>query len=349
MTAEPQICTLCLGDSPSTVRMTRVPNGAQCRVCTLPFTLYHFKPSARSDTLVKTVLCPGCASQRDVCQCCMRDMQWHVSIAERDQIVALVQGDEVDTTTPAARNSMMKRFLARKGGKLGGAKVTGDAAALAELVERMRGSISRIEGELQEESEESKGPGDRLASVDISKILARLPLSQPLTADTHTRSFLLYNIPPALPEWRVGDAVARVAGAADWRDSGTDSLVVNHRAGAGGVRFASDALADAFVAGLLQGDVNAHGHGTLRVDQFRVRVAPWRGGFSAGSFGGSRDAQAKLCVSLRRFVAMGGAKGAKGSSGVDTKAAGRVGKRNKGRGAKGSKGSKGRRATSLEL
>ncbi|GMM55242.1 Ecm2 protein [Maudiozyma humilis] len=346
MTAEPQICTLCLGDSPSTVRMTRVPLGAQCRVCTLPFTLYHFKPSARSHTLVKTVLCPGCASQRDVCQCCMRDMQWHVSIEERDQIVALVQGDDTDTTTPAARNSMMKRFLARKGGKLGGAKVTGDAAALAELVERMRGSIARIEGELQEESEESKGPGDsdRLASVDISKILARLPLSQPLTADTHTRSFLLYNIPQTLPEWRVGDAVARVAGAADWRDGGTDSLVVNHRAGAGGVRFASDALADAFVAGLLRaGEVSAHGHGVLRVDQFRVHVAPWRGGFSAGSFGGSRDAQAKLCVSLRRFVAMGGAKG---SSGVDTKAAGRVGKRNKGRGAKGSKG---RRATSLEL
>lgn len=346
MTAEPQICTLCLGDSPSTVRMTRVPHGAQCRVCTLPFTLYHFKPSARAHTLVKTVLCPGCASQRDVCQCCMRDMQWHVSIAERDQIVALVQGDEVDTTTPAARNSMMKRFLARKGGKLGGAKVTGDAAALAELVQRMRGSIARIEGELQEESEsKSKSNSDKLASVDISMVLARLPLSETLTADTHTRSFLLYNIPPALPEWRVGDAVARVAGAADWRDSGTDSLVVNHRAGAGGVRFASDALADAFVAGLLQGELR-NGHGTLRIDQFRVHVAPWRGGFSAGSFGGSRDAQAKLCLSLRRFAAMGGAKGAKGSSGVDTKAAGRVGKRNKGRG---SKGSKGRRATSLEL
>lgn len=365
MSSEPSICKLCLGDSPDEVRMTRVPGGAQCKVCTLPFTLYHFKQTPRSHTVLKTVMCHNCALQRNVCQCCMRDMQWHVSIAERDQIVALVQGDDAEEgATPEARNSMMKRFLALKKGRLGGAKVTGDALALESLMQKMRGSIAQIEGEISSEKSTVASRGDsqgRLAAVDISKVLARLPLSHTLDRDVDTRSFFLYNIDRTIPEWRIGDAVAHMVDRPDWQDGESNSLVVNHRATAGAIRFSSDALALKFVTQLLESseshskvhdsEGNDLVRGVLRIDHYRVYVVPWKSGFSIASFGKNKDEQAKLGLSLHKLVSMQSGSlaamprgDAKTSEGKATKATvGKVAKsKKKGKG-------NGRRARSLQL
>ncbi|SCU83565.1 LAFA_0D04346g1_1 [Lachancea sp. 'fantastica'] len=235
------ICQDCLGDQ---TRLTRAQNGAECKICTLPFTVYHFKANSKVN---RTLICHNCSKQRNVCQCCMLDLQWHIPIELRDRILSSVQGTQV--ATPEAQNEMMKRFIALKNGdkyKVGGASVTSDALASAEAVERIRKTVD----EAQELGDKRKSTKSRSSSspssdrdVDISHLIKKLPLKGSLEPAT---SFFIYNLDPSIPEWAIVETVSELVGTTTWQDPNSTSIAINHMARCGGLRFKSMDLGEKF-------------------------------------------------------------------------------------------------------
>lgn len=314
----PSICDVCLGDSPN-IRLTKLPNGAQCKICTMTFTSYHFKQQERSSNLTKTLICLRCATQRNVCQCCMLDMTWHIPVQLRDSIVSLVNQDK-SMITKEAKNDIMKRFLALKDGKLGGAQVTSDSKQTDELMQKLKdillqnNSKENIHKKTEaissgDSSNSTRLDNSKLKGIDISHIIRKLPLRESfLDTTASVKSFFLYNIDPSIPEWKVSDQISNIVGTKDWKDPTSLSLIIIHKAKCGGVRFKSEELGSKFVKNMLasgsfmksnDGKVQ---RGILKIDHFQIFAIPWRSGFSGSSFGGNVNENIKLSLSMNKLI-----------------------------------------------
>ena len=75
----PIICETCLGDNPY-VRMTKQAFGQACNICERPFTVFRWK-AGTSGRYKKAVLCQMCAKMKNVCQCCILDLEYGTSRA----------------------------------------------------------------------------------------------------------------------------------------------------------------------------------------------------------------------------------------------------------------------------
>lgn len=303
------ICDLCLGDSDN-VRLTKITNGAHCKICTLPYTLYHFKPHRRDSNLTKTLICTRCSKQRNICQCCMLDMVWHIPLQLRDRMLSMIQKDSANVTEEA-KNDMMKRFLALKDVKLGGARITSDPHE----IDRIMGKLQQILHEVpagkatQPRIQDKSDQLDNFQHVDIGRLLRKLPLNQSFDNTVPCKSFFIYNVDPLIPEWKVSSAIADAVNTEEWQDRTTNSLVINHKARCGGFRLKSEELGSKFVSALQSSNSTlqtAQGlqRGMLKINHFQVFVIPWSSGFSAGSFGANTSENIKLSLSLNKMITM---------------------------------------------
>ena len=68
------MCETCLGDNPY-VRMTREQHGSACKVCDRPCTVFRWKAGTKGRFKV-TVVCQMCSKLKNVCQCCILDLQY---------------------------------------------------------------------------------------------------------------------------------------------------------------------------------------------------------------------------------------------------------------------------------
>lgn len=306
----PVICDLCLGESDN-IRLTKVSNGAHCKICTLPYTPYHFKPHRRDSDLTKTLICTRCSKQRNICQCCMLDMVWHISMQLRDRMLSMIQKDPANITEEA-KNDMMKRFLALKDVKLGGARITSDPGE----IENIMGKLQEILHERPASSTEPAGKtrddsalSEKFKHVDISRLLRKLPLNQSFGDTAPCRSFFIYNIDASLPEWKVSNAISDTVNTRDWQDRTTTSLIINHKARCGGIRFKSEELGSKFVKNLQDSDSTLRTgqdlqRGVLKINHLHIFVIPWTSGFSAASFGANTGENIKLSLSLSRMIGL---------------------------------------------
>lgn len=319
MSSDPIICDECLGSS-NDIRMIKVPEGAECKLCTLAFDLYYFKKDKRSNTIIKTIICPTCAKQRNVCQCCMLDMLWHLSIEERDQLLSLVKGYNI--TTKEATNEMMKRFLAlkKRDKQIGGAAImTNDSKQLDILMQEMRNSLQRETSKLKSNKQNtsshkvSKIDTNKFANVNIQHLLDRLPLYESLNQDKiNTTRFFVYNIDSSLAEWKIDDKISQLLNNSQWKDNHPLSMIINHKATCGSINFKNQELAQKFVDLLIsKGDIisgldksgNIVQRGILKIDHFNLYVVPWiKDNFSQNSFGNNTKEYIKLSITLRNMV-----------------------------------------------
>eukprot|EP00762_Andalucia_godoyi_P002069 ANDGO_02638.mRNA.1 Zinc finger CCCH domain-containing protein 4 len=84
----PVLCQVCLGPNPS-VRMQKTPFGAECGVCKRPFTVFRWRPGTTAEArFKKTQVCQSCAKLKNVCQCCILDLQYNLPVAIRDKIIS---------------------------------------------------------------------------------------------------------------------------------------------------------------------------------------------------------------------------------------------------------------------
>ncbi len=100
----PSSCENCLPDNPY-VQMLKEEFGAECKICTRPFTVFRWKADRTARTK-RTNICLTCARLKNCCQCCMLDLSFGLPITVRDAALKMV--------APGPESDVNKQFYAQE-------------------------------------------------------------------------------------------------------------------------------------------------------------------------------------------------------------------------------------------
>eukprot|EP00924_Labyrinthula_sp_SR-Ha-C_P011077 maker-scaffold_51-snap-gene-0.9-mRNA-1 protein AED:0.18 eAED:0.18 QI:72/1/1/1/1/1/2/146/364 len=82
----PFTCETCLGPQ-KFMRMKKFPQGALCKLTQKPFTVFQWRPEKRKARLLRTIICKDIAVEKNICQVCLKDLEFDIALPLRDQFI----------------------------------------------------------------------------------------------------------------------------------------------------------------------------------------------------------------------------------------------------------------------
>jgi len=82
--------------------MTKSDFDRECKLCERPFTVYRWKPTG-CDRHKNTEICQICSQMKNVCQCCLLDLEFKLPVQQRDALMGIKEKNELANTTTVTR------------------------------------------------------------------------------------------------------------------------------------------------------------------------------------------------------------------------------------------------------
>ncbi|KAL8993928.1 MAG: hypothetical protein Q9169_005979 [Polycauliona sp. 2 TL-2023] len=168
----PSVCENCLPDNPY-VQMLKEDHGAECKICTRPFTIFRWKADRTARTK-RTNICLTCARLKNCCQCCMLDLSFGLPIVVRDAALKMV--------APGPESSINREYYAQENereieeGRGGVEEYEKTDEKARELLRRLANSEPYYKRQRRlEAEEEGKESRDGQADADGQRLITGSP------------------------------------------------------------------------------------------------------------------------------------------------------------------------------
>lgn len=104
----PSVCESCLPENPY-VKMLKEDYGAECKLCSRPFTIFSWAADRAHGRKKRTSVCLTCARLKNCCQSCMLDLSFGLPLVVRDAALKMV--------APGPQSEINREFFAQNNEK----------------------------------------------------------------------------------------------------------------------------------------------------------------------------------------------------------------------------------------
>lgn len=197
MSDTPSLCPACLGDK-AHLRFIRQPSGAECNLCTRPFTVFRWHETNGERQLRKTIFCPTCASARNCCQACMLDVDYGIPLDIRDAALKVAGASNPFAADSGSTNREVRAIIADKLESKKHAERTAD-----EKRDMAKNILESLAAKLSGKTLRPKQKDVEMSNKEIAQTVAKMPFGGTLAEpeDASIRSFFVFGFTKDMPQY----------------------------------------------------------------------------------------------------------------------------------------------------